>query len=645
MAISKIKFVNNQNYYGLIWGLAVAAIISLLYFTGVFNRLEMLSYDWRITHNTHKNTPDVPKIALIGISDKDMEMLGRWPWPRSKYAELLYYLKEGGAGAIAFDMFFDLPDVKDVKNDVALSEAANDVGTVIFPVWSPTTNIFRTRPIDGIYKGRLNKNIDIIDSSAKRIGHLNVFYDSDGVARRTPIQIAGIDGNESFIPLSLALFLEQKGINQKPEFYPGHSLKIGDMNIPLDSESCIPINYIDFEKQVHVYQGTKIKWLEKLGQEKPITLYSFYDVSPQNIERIPADHFKDKIVFIGIATPGSEQDVHVTPFGRKFGIFIQANLLYNFLTGRLITIPGPIYTVSILTALSIIFGFLVFRLHVRGSTYLILAGGLLMFFLVSSIITFTGLILLQKFNIMFNLIPFMIMFLVHTGTALAVNVSSAGGESAMRDLELNFLVKMGEIATSKKSTEGEPGEDTSKSSAVSTQSGPMLELIKPIEEIIHCEMIALYTKDDTAKDFKYTASTATDEKTDDLQRISKIANKWFSAGVKPVWIDNVSKHPELSLQNTGIRCFLGIPLVVKEQTIGILYLCNKRPSKFSPFPGFTSEELRLLISSSYQIAAAVENYKLYQNIQMLFDGFVKASVHAIEQRDPATSGLLKELQL
>ncbi|MBT3354319.1 MAG: CHASE2 domain-containing protein, partial [Candidatus Scalindua sp.] len=131
-----MKHSTNQNYYGLFWGLSIAAIISLLYFTGIFNRLEKLLYDWRITHNTHKSAPDIPKIAIIGISDKDMERLGRWPWPRNRYAELLHYLKEGGAGTIAFDMFFDLPDVENIKNDVALSEAASDAGTIIFPVWS-----------------------------------------------------------------------------------------------------------------------------------------------------------------------------------------------------------------------------------------------------------------------------------------------------------------------------------------------------------------------------------------------------------------------------------------------------------------------------------------------------------------------------
>ncbi len=171
-----------------------------------------------------------------------MERLGRWPWPRSHYAELLHYLKEGGASTIAFDMFFDLPDVEHIKNDVALSEAASDAGNIIFPVWCPTANLLRSRPIDGIYKGRLSKNIDIISDSAKGIGHLNVFYDSDGVARSTPIQIAGTDSKERFVPLSLAVFLEQMGIDQKMELNPGKSFKVGNLHIPLISRSCIPIN-------------------------------------------------------------------------------------------------------------------------------------------------------------------------------------------------------------------------------------------------------------------------------------------------------------------------------------------------------------------------------------------------------------------
>ena len=638
-----IKYSTNQNYYGFVLGLAIAAIISLLYFTGIFNGLERLLYDWRITHNTHKSSPDVTKIALIGISDKDMELLGRWPWPRNRYAELIYYLKEGGAGTIVFDMFFDLPDVEHIKNDVALSEAASDAGTIIFPVWSPTANLLRSRPADGIYKGRLSKNIDIIADSAKRIGHLNVFYDSDGVARRTPALIAGTDGNERFIPLSLAVFLEQKGIDQKMEFNPGNSLIIGNLHIPLDSKSCIPINYIDFEKQVNVYHGTNIKWIEKLGQEKPMTLYSFYDVSPQNENRVPADQFKDKIVLIGVATPGSEQDVHVTPFGRKFGIFIQANLLYNFLADRLITIPGHIYTISILTVLSIIFGFLISRLRIRGSTYLLLAGGFLVLFAISTIIAFTGLILFQKLNIMIDMIPFIVMSLMLIGACLAVNLSSVSSESAMRDLQLDLLLEVGEIATSKDETNQYSlksfKEDIEITSALAIPARPPVELLEPIKRITHCEATALYILDDDTKSFAYSGFSGIDELKDGSQKIAEVVNKWIQSEAKPIWIENVSKHPDLSLVNSNnLRCLLAVPLTVKKQTIGVLYLYNKLASKISPFAEFTSEELRLISSFTHQIAIAIENHRLYADIHDIFLDYIKSIAAALDARDAYTHG-------
>jgi HD-GYP domain-containing protein (c-di-GMP phosphodiesterase class II) len=54
-----------------------------------------------------------------------------------------------------------------------------------------------------------------------------------------------------------------------------------------------------------------------------------------------------------------------------------------------------------------------------------------------------------------------------------------------------------------------------------------------------------------------------------------------------------------------------------------------------PFP----ENRRALVSSlASQAAVAIENSRLYESIQTLFEGFVKASVTAIESRDPTTSG-------
>jgi HD-GYP domain-containing protein (c-di-GMP phosphodiesterase class II) len=54
-----------------------------------------------------------------------------------------------------------------------------------------------------------------------------------------------------------------------------------------------------------------------------------------------------------------------------------------------------------------------------------------------------------------------------------------------------------------------------------------------------------------------------------------------------------------------------------------------------PFPDRCRPMLRSLAS---QAAVALENNRLYESIEMLFEGFVRASVSAIEARDPTTFG-------
>jgi HD-GYP domain-containing protein (c-di-GMP phosphodiesterase class II) len=53
---------------------------------------------------------------------------------------------------------------------------------------------------------------------------------------------------------------------------------------------------------------------------------------------------------------------------------------------------------------------------------------------------------------------------------------------------------------------------------------------------------------------------------------------------------------------------------------------------------FDQRVQELALSLASQAAVAYENNVLYENIQTLFEGFVKAAVTAIEQRDPTTSG-------
>ncbi|MFB3817830.1 MAG: HD domain-containing phosphohydrolase [Candidatus Methylomirabilales bacterium] len=70
----------------------------------------------------------------------------------------------------------------------------------------------------------------------------------------------------------------------------------------------------------------------------------------------------------------------------------------------------------------------------------------------------------------------------------------------------------------------------------------------------------------------------------------------------------------------------------RDEVIGVLQVLNKLDGCF----GAEDEELLLALSS--QAAVAIENAILYEEIERLFEGFIKASVYAIESRDPTTSG-------
>jgi HD-GYP domain-containing protein (c-di-GMP phosphodiesterase class II) len=86
----------------------------------------------------------------------------------------------------------------------------------------------------------------------------------------------------------------------------------------------------------------------------------------------------------------------------------------------------------------------------------------------------------------------------------------------------------------------------------------------------------------------------------------------------------------------------------KGEVLGVLQLINAKSDPAARLRNeadvtqhvqpFHERSVRLALSLASQAAVAYENRKLYNDIQTLFEGFVKAAVTAIEQRDPTTSG-------
>ena len=97
------------------------------------------------------------------------------------------------------------------------------------------------------------------------------------------------------------------------------------------------------------------------------------------------------------------------------------------------------------------------------------------------------------------------------------------------------------------------------------------------------------------------------------------------------------------------RSMLTVPLISqRDEVIGVIQLINKKrdgshklatktdvDGQVIPFDERSEELLSMLAA---QAGVSLETAILYEDIRKLFEGFVKASVEAIESRDPTTSG-------
>jgi HD-GYP domain-containing protein (c-di-GMP phosphodiesterase class II) len=86
----------------------------------------------------------------------------------------------------------------------------------------------------------------------------------------------------------------------------------------------------------------------------------------------------------------------------------------------------------------------------------------------------------------------------------------------------------------------------------------------------------------------------------------------------------------------------------RDEIVGVLQLINRKrdaderlhnlESVDQQVIPFDEHSVSLASALASQAAVAIENNKLYEDIQALFEGFVMASIHTVEQRDPTTSG-------
>ena len=128
---------------------------------------------------------------------------------------------------------------------------------------------------------------------------------------------------------------------------------------------------------------------------------------------------------------------------------------------------------------------------------------------------------------------------------------------------------------------------------------------------------------------------------------------------KPLVLEDVYELPEdmpfshnrAFDQKHGYRAksMLVVPMIDhKDRVVGVLQLINRKREPAAKIRTdadsdewvlpYTEREVAIVSSLAGQAAVSIENGQLYQDIENLFAGFIKAAVTAIDRRDPTTSG-------
>ncbi len=281
----------------LLIALGVSIVLVLMLSGGV-----LALWQHRIGDALYGGGQPLKNIIIIAIDDKSLQEIGRWPWSRVQYVELMKHL--GDARLVGYDVSFF--EASNPIEDRMLGKALRDAGNVVIPV---ETVSFATE--DGKLVGK--EWLKPIPALANiTTGVINVFTDADGVSRAIPVSV----GTER----SLSFVLAEQFVG-RPVTFP---------------EQRMLVNFI--------------------GRPFSYATYSFTDIIH---DRIPPETFKDAIILIGATAPDLHDDYLVpTSGGRRMpGVEIHAHALQTILTRQFLfrqsflTITIVIFILSLITGL------------------------------------------------------------------------------------------------------------------------------------------------------------------------------------------------------------------------------------------------------------------------------------------------------
>lgn len=117
---------------------------------------------------------------------------------------------------------------------------------------------------------------------------------------------------------------------------------------------------------------------------------------------------------------------------------------------------------------------------------------------------------------------------------------------------------------------------------------------------------------------------------------------WVARSGEPLIIDDAYSDPRFyrgadKKSSFVTRDMICVPVRFRERTLGVLEVINKRDGRFG------ASDLPLLLAFSNQVAIAVENANLYDQLRETFFGTALSLAESLEKRDTYTGGHTKRV--
>ncbi|MER3423036.1 MAG: hypothetical protein C4293_07185, partial [Nitrospiraceae bacterium] len=263
-------------------GTAVLLLVMSVYLLGLFEWLELRTYDLRFA--LLPRPPLETPVLLVRFDDESEAKLNLRAVDvgHGLYAAAVRHLVEAGAAIVAFDIIFSMP--LDQVEDAEFAQVIRKAGNVVLARYIGEQG--HKTPLS------VFRNVELGE------GLINVVLDSDGILRSVPV--LGFDySGESAEPepiLAMAvevarLFMDSKG-EQELDLEHSAELGIGPLRIP----------YPDGRMRIHFY-----------GPPGTFPRIPFWKIVTGEFDR---DQVHGKIVLIGASAP-SLHDYYQTPYTEK----------------------------------------------------------------------------------------------------------------------------------------------------------------------------------------------------------------------------------------------------------------------------------------------------------------------------------------